>query len=231
MSKLIFKHKIYAKFSSFVLALVFSLITQVSSAQYYYQQSGVTPYHIPQTTTEYVKNLSINSGRFTGTIFKSDGETFRYDGTFYHPDGSYTYCTHFDTHFNIPEGVTYVFITADGTQAIKYQVKNGSPVTWGSWDLRGKQIVAITKDGPVFAGQNTYSAPAGGYGGSSSQSSGSNSNYNSHKATCGGCKGSGVCQHCKGTGWVNNHKSKCGLCHSKGRCVSCAGKGFKYGNY
>ena len=223
--------KRFVKFPTFVFVLVFALIPLFCSAQYYYQKSGVTPYHIPQTTTEYVKNLSINSGRFTGTIFKSDGVTFRYDGTFYHPDGSYTYCTGFDSNFNFPEGVTYIFFTADGTQAIKYQVKNGSPVTWGSWDLRGKQIVAITKDGPVFAGQSNYSSPAGGYGSSPSSSSGSNSGYDSHKATCGGCKGSGICQHCHGKGLVNNDKSKCGLCHGKGRCVSCGGKGFKYGSY
>lgn len=57
------------------------------------------------------------------------------------------------------------------------------------------------------------------------------SNYNRHEAQCAGCHGSGRCQHCGGTGWVNNNRSKCSLCHGTGRCQSCAGTGKIHGNF
>lgn len=68
-------------------------------------------------------------------------------------------------------------------------------------------------------------------GGSSVYNQIPGSDYNRHEAQCGGCNGSGRCQHCGGTGWVNNHRSKCSLCHGSGRCQSCAGTGKIHGNF
>ncbi len=79
------------------------------------------------------------------------------------------------------------------------------------------------------SGAGTYSS--GSTYNSNSSNSNSNSSYDRHKATCAGCRGTGACQHCHGTGYVNNYKSKCSLCHGTGRCVSCHGNGFIRGSF
>lgn len=186
-----------------------------------------TPPRTPKITHKDVSDYNVGQGRrFHGNIEYRDGVPVSYNGHFYDSNGN-MYCGLFNPDFGVLyEGGRYVYIPASKDIAIIYVKKNGDYQEVRRCNIKGRSWYVYNAE-VYFSDEST----GGGYNGggyTSGSTSGTGSSYNSHAATCRGCNGTGRCQHCGGSGWVNNYKSKCSLCHGSGTCVSCHGQGKVY---
>ena len=160
-------------------------------------------------------NGQVNNVSYTGTLTKPSGEKYVTLSAGYG----------FDSNFNFTNGNLW-YVTPSG-EVYAQQYQNSRCVN------QYKEVRPHTFADNVIVFQTVASDYSGGYSGGSGSYNNNNSgsNYNRHEAQCRGCNGSGRCQHCGGSGWVNNYKSKCSLCHGRGTCVSCAGRGKIHGNF
>lgn len=183
-----------------------------------------TPPKVPKITHKDVRDYNIGEGRvFTGNIEYRDGVLSSYNGSFKDSSGN-EYCGWFDSKLCVGNGASYIYIPASRDIAIRYINNNGTFQENSRWQLKGRSWYIYNCQ--VYYADGPSSSGGGYYNGGSSSDTGSS--YNSHAALCRGCNGSGRCQHCKGSGWVNNNKSQCSLCHGSGTCVSCHGRGKVY---
>lgn len=230
---------IMKKFISYCLSVLFCIagMTANVSAQSLSDPSMTyfKPFTMPKVTTEYVTDRVVGSGLiFTGTVYYSDGRLTSYSGCLKNSNGD-EFHGNFNPSFGVNNGEYSLYIPASRDVAYLRVVNNGQFQVTRQYDIQGRSFY-ISGTALHYADENTgggnyYGGSYGGgsYSGGSSSSSGSS--YNSHEAICRGCNGTGRCQHCGGTGWMNNHSYKCSLCHGNGTCRSCAGVGKKYGNY
>lgn len=218
----------------FLMTLIYLVIPMSIEAQYLIDQT----YYTPQTFSNKTEN--VNLYLTNGCTFQGEKHTglangkpisVNYYGTLTTPAGdryiSAETGTGFDANFNPTGWICYI---SAGGDVYSQRYQNGNCVS------SSKEHRSYTLDGPYIRIHTESSS--GGYvstpdysGGYNSGSSSEGSSYNRHEATCRGCNGSGLCQHCKGSGYVNNYKSKCSLCHGTGKCVSCGGQGKIHGNF
>lgn len=206
-----------------LMAMPCILSAQYSSSSKTY----FTPIHIPTVTTEYVTDQNVGSGMtFTGSISYSDGILSGYNGCLTTSNGD-QYFGVFNSQMNVPNGSYILYLPASRDYAYQRYCRGNQLETVQTFPLQGRSWYVNGTSIQYYESGAGYSAPAttSSYSNGSSSSSSSSS---SHGAICRGCNGTGRCQHCGGSGWVNNHRSKCSLCHGTGRCQSCAGVGKKY---
>lgn len=217
------------KFRLLLLMILTVAAVTTTEAQTYFtpmnfssQKEDVNLRLMDGSTFQGIKSIGLANGRVISVS---------YFGTLTKPSGTRFVTTSignaFDKNFNFPGGTLWC-ITPNG-EIFAQTYQNGRMVSQVK-ELRTYKLNGPYIEFPQTYSGGTYTAPNYGNSYSGGNSSGG-SNYNRHEATCGGCHGSGRCQHCGGTGYVNNYKSKCSLCHGRGTCVSCAGTGKIHGNY
>lgn len=223
------------KFSLFFTLVCAMICVSTASAQSLINQTHFAPVNFQHSSVpvslnfgngyrfEGVKNTTTNNGQITSVS---------YSGSAIFPDGGRIITAKagyaFDANFQPTDGQFWEIEPSGAVYCIER--KNGRDVSrtrvYRKYIIEDNCIVF-----PKTAEElQAEAAAAGAYsGGTGTSSSSSGSSGSRHSATCRGCNGTGRCQHCGGSGWVNNHSRKCSLCHNTGRCQSCAGVGKIYG--
>lgn len=227
------------KFSLF-LALVCAMIcVSTASAQYLINQTRYTPSNFRSSSVPVSLNFG-NGYRFEGVknTTTNNGQiiSVSYTGSAIFPDGGRIITAKagyaFDANCQPTNGLFWEIEPSGEVYCVER--KNGQDIRRTrvnrKYVIEDNCIVFPKTAKELQAEAAAAAAAAGAYsGGTGTSSSSSGSSNSRHSATCRGCNGSGRCQHCGGSGWVNNHRSKCSLCHGTGRCQPCAGVGKIYG--